>query len=82
MGECDEGEVEEVGNLARLESCWLGEAVPEAVEVLSEGVLEVGERGGADVIADDKQEESLVLRAAKKRPTRFNSCAERLRRRW
>lgn len=65
MGESDEAEVKEGRDDAVLESSRLGEAVPEAVEVGRERRLEVGERGGANVVADDKEEEGLVLRAAR-----------------
>ena len=54
MGERDEGEVKEVGDLARLEPVRLGKPVPEPVQVLGEGVLEVGKRGGPNVVANDK----------------------------
>jgi hypothetical protein len=71
--EGDESEVEEGGDDTGFETSGLGETIPEAVEVGGEGVLEVGERGGADVVADDEEEECLVLRPVKRTVRRNES---------
>lgn len=59
----DESEVEEGGDDAGFEAGGLGEAIPKAVEVGGEGILEIGEGSGADVVTDDEEEEGLVLRS-------------------
>jgi hypothetical protein len=64
MGKGDEVKVEERLNGRGFETRGLGEAIPETLEVGGEGVFEVLQRGGADVVADDEEEESLVLRTA------------------
>lgn len=60
--EGDEGEVEEGGDDASLEAFWLRETIPEAVEVGFERCLKVRKGSGANVVANDEEEESLVLR--------------------
>lgn len=80
MRKGDESEVEESGNDAGFETGGLGEAVPEAVEVGGQGVLEVSEGGGADVVADDEEEEGLVLGSVERRDKRFS--VGRASRRW
>jgi len=63
--ERDKVEVEEVVDLGALEPLGLAQTVPQAVQVGGEGRTEVGEGRGANVVADDEEEERLVLRAAR-----------------
>lgn len=60
----DKVEVEEVVDPGRLEALGLAQAVPQPVQVGCECRAQVRERGRADVVTNDKEEERLVLRAA------------------
>jgi hypothetical protein len=56
--ETGERQVKVVGELSVFELVGFAQAVPYSVEICGQGGLEVGERGCADVISNDKEEES------------------------
>ncbi|KAI3480178.1 hypothetical protein L1887_57778 [Cichorium endivia] len=59
-----EHEVEEVGDLRRLEAFWLCEREPDLGEIGHDGGREILERCDADVVADDEEQQRLVLCAS------------------
>ena len=65
MWECLEGKVEIVFELGIGESLRFRERVPNAMEILREGSLEIGEGCSAQVIADDEEKEGALRRAIK-----------------
>jgi hypothetical protein len=56
--EAGKRQVKVVGKLSIFELIRLAQVVPYSVEICGQGGLEVGERGRANVISNDKEEES------------------------